>query len=588
MSSLKRNLFLLALTLALVAAACGDDDVTPTPTPATTQGAAPATTQGAAPATTQGAAPATTQGAVPATTQGAAPATTQPAPPPPPALTGPVTVALPNLGTESLDPGLGQSRDKLYWGPMYDFFIGATPDGALSPDLGALEKWEANADATEWTLTIRSGMQWHDGTPVTADDGVFSIHRYIAEDAICSRCPALKLLINRAEKVDDQTFKVILDSPFPSFDGDLSPLSGTIPILPKHYFEAVGAEEFGNNPMGSGPFRFVERRIGESIDFEANLDYWNTDRIPTVAGIQIIAVPEDFSRLSLLDTGDVDLALMSPVLIDDIVDSGFRVMGPEKVHTVMAALGQSWRADFGTSQLAMRQAMSLAIDQVALVDAIYGESAIPAASFIGSPIHPGYDATLEIPAYDPAEARRILDEAGLTGSTVTIITWTSFSALPEAPVVLEAIAAFLDQVGLNTEIIPTDFASIAPKLYMSEGSESGIEGDNAIHIWFVQSAGSLETAIRFGLVCQADGGNFGAYWDCPTLKGLYDRLLASTDVAERHAIALELNREAHDTFGVLPIALVPQVWAVGPRVTAWTPTDFSSEDPRYETIQISE
>lgn len=70
-----------------------------------------------------------------------------------------MTVGLPNLGTESLDPGLGQSRDKLYWGPMYDFFIGADPDGNLSPDLGALERWDANADATEWTLTIRTGMR---------------------------------------------------------------------------------------------------------------------------------------------------------------------------------------------------------------------------------------------------------------------------------------------------------------------------------------------------------------------------------------------------------------------------------------------
>ena len=571
MTTLKRNVLVVSVVMLLLAAACSDTaDTTTTQTTPTTPTTQAETT--------------TTQGDTTATTQGET-TTTQPAQP---AVSGTVTVGLSNLGTESLDPGLGQSRDKLYWGPMYDFFIGATPDGELSPDLGALEAWEANADATEWTLTIRTGMQWHDGTSVTADDGVFSIERYIAEDAVCSRCPALQDLINRPEKVDEQTFKVILNSPFPSFDGDLSPLSGTIPILPKHYFEAVGSAEFNNNPMGSGPFKFVERQIGESIEFEANLDYWNTDRIPTVERIRIIAVPEDFNRLSLLDTGELDLALMSPVLIDDILGSGFRVMGPKKVHTVMAALGQSWRPDYDTRLLDMRQAMALAIDQAALVTAIYGESGVPAASFIGSPVHPGYDPSLEFYPYDPDEATRILEDAGLAGSTVTIYTWTSFSALPEAPIVLEAIAAFLDQVGLETEIIPTDFASLAPQLYMSEGSEDGIEGDNAIHIWFVQSAGSLETAWRFGLVCQADGGNFGAYWDCPTVNRLYTELLGSSDVTERHEIALEFNREAHDTFGVLPVALVDQVWAVGPRVTAWTPTDFSSEDPRYETITISE
>ena len=586
-SSLKRSIPAVAAALMLLAAACGDTaDTTTTAAPATTQAAAPDTTQAAAPDTTQAAAPETTQAAAPDTTQAAAPETTQAAAAPP-AVSGTVTVGLTNLGTESLDPGLGQSRDKLYWGPMYDFFIGADPDGNLSPDLGALERWEANADATEWTLTIRTGMRWHDGTPVTADDGVFSIERYLAEDAVCSRCPALQNLINRAEKVDEQTFRVILDSPFPSFDGDLSPLSGTIPILPKHYFEAVGAAEFGNNPMGSGPFTFVDRQIGESIEFEANLDYWNPDRVPTIERLRIIAVPEAFNRLTLLGTGDVDLALMSPVLIDDILESGFRVMGPQKVHTVMAALGQSWREDYNTRLLDMRRAMALAVDQVALVEAVYGDSGVPAASFIGSPVHPGYDPTLEVYPYDPDEATRILQDAGLAGSTVTIYTWTSFSALPEAPLVLEAIAAFLDQVGLNTEIVPTDFASVAPQLYMSEGSEAGIEGDNAIHIWFVQSAGSLETAIRFGLVCQADGGNFGAYWDCPTVNRLYRELLSSSDAAERHEIALELNRAAHDTFAALPVALVDQVWAVGPRVTGWSPTDFSSEDPRYETISIS-
>jgi peptide/nickel transport system substrate-binding protein len=496
--------------------------------------------------------------------------------------TGTLTVALPTFGKEVFDPSIGTSLEKSIYGPMYDFFVGLSQDGVESAPGGALESWEMAPDGMSWTLTLHPNMTWHDGTPVTSADSKFSFERYAEETATCSRCQALKTILGDVEIVDDLTVKVNFTSPNPALLGDLTAAQGDIPILPKNYYESLGTDGFNAAPIGSGPFKFVDHKVGEEIVYEAYLDYWNQDRLAGFERLVIKVVPESLSRLALVETGDVDLALMEPQVVGNIRDAGLRVGGPKAIATVMAALAHSYEPHFEMSNEEFRKAVILAVDKAALIGAIYPEgTAIPAASLINVPTHLGYDPDLEPRPYDPDESRRIIAANGWEGTPVTLYSWSTWSSIPELPTLMEAIAGYLDAVGLDPEIKPVDYTAIRPNLLRLEGNT--ITDPNPIHGWFVTSTGAFETLVRIGLLAHADGGLYGAYHDAATVDRIYDTMSAEIDLAKRGELAAEFNQAVYDTWGLLPIAVTDSIWAIGPGVGDWRPTNFTPSDYRFET-----
>ena len=566
-----RRLFAILLALALVAAACGDDDTAPTtPPPAATQ--PPAATP--APGT---AAPGT---AAPGT---AAPATTAaPEPMGPMGPMGTMTVALPTFGKEVFDPSIGTSLEKSIYGPMYDFFVGLTEQGVPSAPGGALESWEMSPDGMTWTLTLHPDMTWHDGSPVTSADTKFSFERYAEETATCSRCQALKDILASVEIVDDLTAKVNFVGPNPALLGDLTAAQGDIPILPKTYYESVGTDAFNAAPIGSGPFKFVEHKVGEEIVYEANLEYWNQDRLAGFERLVIKVVPESLARLALVETGDVDLALMEPQVVSDIRDAGLTVGGPKAIQTVMAALAHSYKDVHLTNNEEFRKAMILAVDKAALVAAIYPDgTAIPAASLINVPTHIGYIPGLDVRPYDPDQARKILEDNGWVGEQVTLYSWTTWSNIPELPTVMEAIAGYLDAVGFDAQLRPVDYTAVRPNLLQLEGNT--ITDPNPIHGWFVTSTGAFETLVRIGLLAKPDGGLYSAYHDSGVVDTLYTTLSAEIDPDARAVLATDFNQALYDTWGLLPIAVTDSIWAIGPGIDEWHPTNFTPSDYRFET-----
>ena len=103
------------------------------------------------------------------------------------------------------------------------------------------------------------------------------------------------------------TATVTLKAPDVTLPAVFSPMEGDLMILPKHYIERVGAKEFGEKPMGSGPWRLVSRKITQSIEYEANTKYWDRDRIPGFATLRLLLVPENRTRLAMLRRGEADM-----------------------------------------------------------------------------------------------------------------------------------------------------------------------------------------------------------------------------------------------------------------------------------------
>jgi peptide/nickel transport system substrate-binding protein len=217
---------------------------------------------------------------------------------------GTATVAFHSFSKEVMDPAQDGTPGLPYRGQMFDWFISATPEGKLTTDFGALERYEANADATIWTFALRKGIKWHDGAEMTAEDIKFTVEHYARPTTQCTQCGAVRGNLDYVEVADRYTAHLHLKKPDANIPAAFGPLEGDLLILPKHYYEKVGAQGFEERPLGSGPWKFVKREIGQFIEYEANLDYWNPERIPGFAKLRMVLVPEARTRVAMLKRGE--------------------------------------------------------------------------------------------------------------------------------------------------------------------------------------------------------------------------------------------------------------------------------------------
>ena len=573
MTSFKRFwLFgLIALALVVVAVACGED-ATPTPTATT----APPT---ATPTTAPG---------VPT------PTPTRPAPTASPTPTVDILdvqpagtavaafIGIAGSSGEKIEPGsqLGNSLS-LYAGEMYDWFVYTGNDGSPSKELGALSDWVMSPDGKKWTFTMRKGMRWHDGEPVTSADAVFSIERYGQEDAICFSCGFVRANVTSAVALGDLALEVNFKTPdifFPEVV--LIPIQGDAPILPKHHWEAVGgAAGFTDNPMGSGPMKFVDRKIGQFIEFEANEGYWNKWRIPGFKVIRKIVVPESTTRLALVERGDADMALMSPQDIQSIKNAGLRIMGPQDQWFTVLFFCQSWDPAFATNRLEVRKAITLAMDRKALSDIAYPGEAGSSIDLPFSPSQEGYRTDLEPYPFDPVEARRIVQAEGLEGLEI-IMPQYDFGVEPALPVLQEAAAAMLEEVGFSPRLIPLDFGSIFGDLF-----DGTLEGPVQIHPYLWSTTAKFDSSLKLTFASHEAGGSVSCFPDLVELDRRYNELIGELDQAKRIGLAQDITAWLGDQYPYIPISIKNEIWATGPRIGEWLPSNGVPINKMLETLK---
>lgn len=479
-----------------------------------------------------------------------------------------------------MDPTRATSPDMPYWGNSFDFLMGMDENGNPTTENGAASSVVSSPDGKVWTIELREGMKFHDGVEVTAEDVAFSLELYASEDAACSSCGKMQSNLDFVTVTGTYSLDVTFIEPNALFLRDLTRVNDTLAIIPKHHWEAVGgADGFNENPLGSGPYVFSERAIGEFIEFTANTDYWNADRVPGFETLHILLAPEATSRLALLERGDVDLALMDPFLAPDVLAAGLEITGPKRVQTIMVAFGMPWKTEFFYNDQAAREALIQAVDIAAIVGAIYPEgTASVAASFAAVPSQEGYDPDLVPYEYDPDAAAQAIQDLGLVGQEIIIYQY-SFGASPEFPAIQEAVAAFWSEAGLSPTLMPTDFGSIRP-LFL----EAPYFSEPFTHMWFVTAGTTTENALRIGMISKDKGGFYSALGD-PVLDDIYSVYRSEVDPVARNALANDAVNLIYDNFVVLPIATTDMIWGIGPRIASWSPTNGSVAAVNFETLR---
>ncbi len=270
--------------------------------------------------------------------------------------------------------------------------------------------WEFSPDGRVLTFHLRPGVRFHDGTPCTSRDVLYTYEKILdpASHAVGRRDAFLP--VEKVEAPDGETVTVTYRHPYaPALRG------WEVPILPRHLYENedFAASPHNRAPIGTGPFRFVSWEAGQKITLAANPDYW--DGAPPLDNFVFQFIPSEDTALQALLAGEIDYARLSPAQwASESAAARFQRRFRSIRFVPLFFYYIAWRGDGSNPFFAdyrVRQALSLALDREGYVKSVLrglGEVA-------SSPFHPlvlEQDPDATTTPYDPSRAKALLDAAG--------------------------------------------------------------------------------------------------------------------------------------------------------------------------------
>src|SRR5262249_34580242 len=240
---------------------------------------------------------------------------------------------------------------------LHDAIVKPMPGKTMAPSLA--ESWMVSSDGLTYDFTLRSGVKFHNGVPVTADDVKFSFDRYKGAGN-----KALKDKVRAVQIVDPLRVRFTLKEPWPDFMAFYgSPATGAGWIVPRKYVEKVGDEGFKKAPVGAGPYRFVSFTPGVELVMEAFDQYWR--KPPSVKRLVFKTVTEESTRLAMLKRGEVDIAYsIRGALAEELQRTPGLTLKPTIVHgTQWMNFVDQWDPKSPWADKRVRMAANYAIDR---------------------------------------------------------------------------------------------------------------------------------------------------------------------------------------------------------------------------------
>jgi len=320
-----------------------------------------------------------------------------------------------------------------------------------------------NVDPTTWRLKLRTGISFTNGEPFNAAAAKFTIDRILADPQ--ALVYGQWTFIKEVRAVDDATLDIVTAAPEPAF---MSRMAGTgCQVVPPAYYQQVGKDGFGQQPIGLGPFSLVEFVKDDRVTLKANPSYWRGG--PQIDELVFRSIPEASTRVAELLQGGVDVVSSLPVQDVPRVEGDQnlalkRFLTAQTMILTLRAGPSEPMPDFAgpTTDPRVRQAIELAIDRQALVDLVGG--GVPTMTRVTPPT-PCSDPELYDHAgeYDPERARALLQEAGYDG---TPLTFHASLAFPMEKEVAETITAMLEEVGLTVDLQVMDTSAFREQIYV--------------------------------------------------------------------------------------------------------------------------
>ena len=424
---------------------------------------------------------------------------------------------------------------------LHDALAKAMPGSPTAPSLA--ESWKASADGRVYEFVLRKGVKFHNGDPLTAEDVKFSFERYKGASA-----QAMKDRVAAVETPDPLRVRFRLKNPWPDFLTFYTAASGAGWIVPKKYVEKVGDEGFKKAPVGAGPYKYVSFTPGVELVMEAFEGYWR--KTPSVKRLVFKVIADETTRLAALKRGEVDIVYsIRGELAEELQRTPGLALKPSVIQAPQwVSMLDQWDPKSPWHDRRVRLAANLAIDRKSINQAItlghsrLSYSIIPSTfDFFWQP--PAY-------AYDPAQAKKLLAEAGLAngfdaGDYYLDISYSN---------VQEAIANYLQQVGIRTKLVSRERAS-----------HWSTYGDKKYKNLAYTASGAFGNAATRMESFVVAGGTYvyGSYSD---IDSLFKDQAAELDRKKREAILKTIQQLMHEKAMHIPIWELAFINGQGPRV----------------------
>jgi peptide/nickel transport system substrate-binding protein len=350
---------------------------------------------------------------------------------------------------------------------------------SLTPEPALAEDWSTNDDTTEWTFNLRQDVTWHDGEPFTADDVKFTFE-LVVSDEVRARSRGQVAALESVEVIDDYTVTMTFSEPHADLPIMLAYNMG---IVPEHILAGEDPNEpttYLENPIGTGPFKFVEGVSGSHWVMERNEDWWGGDVYLDQVVMQV--VPDINTTVAQLKAGDIDVALIQPAQAASFDgDENVSVEGVPQVNYFYLSLMNNvepW------DNVRMRQALNYAVDKEAIIDTLLAGYGSPAVGPITPVIEWAYTDDVTRYPYDPDTAIEILAEEGWEdtdgdsildkdGAPLTVELSTS-EGVVNGPQLAEVLQQYLADVGVESTVNLVEFRQLWVGLFEGE-FESSVE-----------------------------------------------------------------------------------------------------------------
>ena len=419
---------------------------------------------------------------------------------------------------------------------------------------GLAERWEISPDRLTYTLHLRDA-KFSDGSPITADDVVFSMERVRSDPQ--SALPSTFGAVASISAADPKTVIVKLKSPLVLMLDQFQMWNAG--IVSKADVEKRGVDAaFATAPVTSGPYMVKEWKPGESIALQPNRNYWRKGYPKSDATVEMVEVAEPETAAAMLKAGEVDV--MREVewsQVEDLKATEGIDMRLEVSHVIYTVLLNHKREPF--SNLKARQAAAYALDKEAITLAATAGLATAATTPLPSGLDfhdPDYKGIVA----DMEKAKKLIEESGMTGKEVKI-PLTAGQANQQIGLLMQAQ---LEAIGLKPVIVNVDVATWW-------GDTAKGEYD-AAPTWWMNELTDPDPAVRWALCGACDSHSFNTFYDNKHVNELADQGAAEQDPAKRARIYQEIVRTATEEVAQIPLFDAPWLVAYGSRVKNLTLT----------------
>lgn len=463
--------------------------------------------------------------------------------------------------TKTLDPTFSinfSERQPLYL--IYNTLLALKPDSTIGPELA--EGWTVGGDGLALTLRLRQGVKFHDGTPFDAAAVKFNLDRRLDPAVASPQRAQLASIIETVTIKGPLEVELRLKTPSPGLLGMLAQREGFI-ASPSAIVKF--GPDFARNPVGTGPFLFKEWTPGQRIVVERNPNYWESGK-PYLDRIVFSDVSNAVVAIQRLITGEVDyISALSPSDVRQIENRPGIRLDRSAAGRLYALQWQVDRPPFNNEKL--RQAVAYAVDRKRLVDILMAGKA-PVAEVMTTPALWWHAASVKSYPYDPAKAKALLAEAGLTsGLDVTLVT-PQVSLLQQ---VNQLIQEQLKAIGVNARLEPVSQSDWYPRV-----------AQGLINFTPMRWSDRPDPDGLLTILLDSKGNQNTTKYANPEVDALLAKGRGSTDLVERKAIYGEVQKLATRDLPYVPLFFSVEYAAL--RDTVRNHVWIADEIPRFREV----